>query len=93
MEFTEIVYKVPGTNAGPDGKTYSWCAVNSKEELEAKLKEGWYNTLAEACGIEDDNKPPTRKELEEKAKELGISYSPNIGDKKLLERITEVLKD
>lgn len=30
---------------------------------------------------------PTRKELEEKAAELGISFAPNIGDARLLERI------
>lgn len=36
---------------------------------------------------EDDNKPPTRAELEAKANELGLVFSPNIGDKKLLERI------
>ena len=31
--------------------------------------------------------PPTRKELEAKAKELGITFRNNIGDKKLLEKI------
>lgn len=39
----------------------------------------------------DDNAPPTREELEAKAAELGIEFSPNIGDKKLGERIAAAL--
>lgn len=35
----------------------------------------------------NDNSPPTRAELEAKAKELNISFQPNIGSKKLLQRI------
>jgi len=38
-----------------------------------------------------DDAPPTRAELEAKAKELGIEFSPNIGDKKLGERIQAAL--
>lgn len=41
--------------------------------------------------IPDDNAAPTRGELEQKARELGIDFSPNIGDKKLIERIDAVL--
>lgn len=40
---------------------------------------------------QDDNAPPTRAELEAKATELGIEFSPNIGDKKLGERIAAAL--
>lgn len=43
-------------------------------------------------GSTGDNAPPTRAELEQKAKELGLEFSPNIGDKKLAERIAEKLK-
>lgn len=38
-----------------------------------------------------DSAPPTRAELEAKATELGIEFSPNIGDKKLGERIAAAL--
>lgn len=41
----------------------------------------------------DDNAPPTREELEQKAKELGIEFAPNIGDKKLAERIEAKLAE
>ena len=37
--------------------------------------------------------PPTREELEQKARELGIDFSPNIGDKRLGERIAEKLAE
>jgi hypothetical protein len=41
----------------------------------------------------DDNAPPTRAELEQKARELNIEFKPNIGDKKLAERIEAALAD
>jgi hypothetical protein len=37
--------------------------------------------------------PPTRKELEAKAKELGITFRSNIGDKKLREKIETKLAE
>lgn len=39
----------------------------------------------------DDNAPPTRAELEAKANELGVEFSPRIGDAKLFERIEAAL--
>lgn len=41
----------------------------------------------------EDNAPPTRAELEQKATELGIDFSPNIGDRKLAERIAAKLDE
>jgi hypothetical protein len=41
----------------------------------------------------DDNAQPTRAELEQKAAELGIEFSPRIGDAKLAERIADKLKE
>jgi hypothetical protein len=48
MSYSEIVYKVPGKNHGPEGKTYDWKAVNSKAELNQAIEDGWFNTLEEA---------------------------------------------
>lgn len=46
-----------------------------------------------ASGDADDTEvPPTRAELEQKATELGIKFAPNIGDKKLAEKIDAALK-
>lgn len=47
-KFNEIVYRVPGRSAGPDGKTYDWVGVKSKAEFNQRLEEGWFNTLNEA---------------------------------------------
>jgi hypothetical protein len=115
---TEIVYKIPGKNAGPEGKTYDWKPVKSEDEFERAIKEGWFDTLAEAINgkpkelvrarnnegqyIGDDPEtpeneayieaPPTRSEMEAKAKELGIKYKKNLSDKKLLKKIEDKLK-
>lgn len=44
----EIVYKIPGKQPGPEGKTYDWKPVRSDKELKESLKDGWFNTLEEA---------------------------------------------
>lgn len=59
---TEIVYRVPGKNFGPKGKTYDWMPVNSEDELKAKLKEGWFNTLDEAVSGKDSEPVRAREE-------------------------------
>ena len=46
----------------------------------------------EAHEVDAGEAPPTREELEAKAGELGIEFSPKIGDKRLAERIEEALK-
>jgi len=101
MEFPSMVYKVPGKHVRPHG-TYDFAGVNNAEELDAKLKEGWFSSLPEAiepkkvkavveATKEDDIAPPTRQELEEKATELGIKFDGRFSDKKISQLIEETL--
>jgi len=96
-----MVYKVPGKHVRPHG-TYDFAGVNNAEELEAKLKEGWFSSLQEAIDSKetapvaeakesDDIAPPTRQELEEKATELGIKFDGRFSDKKIAQLIDEAL--
>ncbi len=66
----------------------------AKEAHEAKQAAA---KLAEPAGdklpADDSSKPPTRAELEQKATELGIEFSPKIGDAKLAERIAAKLAE
>jgi hypothetical protein len=100
-EFPALVYKVPGKYVRPHG-TYDFTGVNNAEELQSKLKEGWFCSLSEAiepkketrvaATIEtDDTAPPTRQELEEKATELGIKFDGRFSDKKIAQLIDETL--
>ena len=41
--------------------------------------------------VPDDNEAPTRIELVEKAKELGLTFTKRTSDEKLLDMITEAL--
>jgi hypothetical protein len=41
----------------------------------------------------DDVSPPTREELEAKAKQLGVSFNARTSDMKLAERIAAALED
>lgn len=47
---------------------------------------------SEEIAAADDNISPTREELEQKATEIGIKFDGRTTDRKLLERIEEVLK-
>jgi hypothetical protein len=102
MEFPSMVYKVPGKHVRPHG-TYDFTGVNDAEELQAKLKDGWFSSLPEAIDSKetvsvaeakesDDIAPPTRQELEEKATELGIKFDGRFSDKKIAQLIEAALQ-
>lgn len=101
---TVMLYKYPGIHDIHDDK-FDYIVVDEVDVRKA-LDDGWFLTTDEAKNHEDvtnksddlqdevqDYTPPTREEIRQKADELGIQYSPNIGDKKLLERIEEKLEE
>jgi hypothetical protein len=96
MEFPTIVYRVPGRHLRPHG-TYDYAGANTQEEFDAKLSEGWYESLPAAIEgkssepVLDDSAPPTREELETKATELGIKFDGRYSDKKIAQMIDESL--
>lgn len=96
-QFPTLVYKGRGPHSRSGG-TYDYTAANDQEELDAKLADGWFITLPEAIDAHDqpvvkseDNAPPTRKELEAKAKELGIKFDKKTTDVELNDSITAAL--
>lgn len=104
-DFPRMIYRTGGAEEIHGGR-FATLIVNDQDELDAALAGGWYLTTTEAkaatekaattaaaagAAIPDDNAPPTRAELEAKATELGIEFSPRIGDAKLAERIDAAL--
>lgn len=83
------------------------CMNCPDDEVEARLAEGWHTdpNAAAAAGQapgpvagdasteddEDEATPPTRAELEAKARELGIEFDGRNSDKKLAAKITAAL--
>ena len=47
---------------------------------------------SEEINDSDENAPPSREELEQKANELGIKFDGRTTDRKLLEKIEEVMR-
>jgi hypothetical protein len=101
-----IVYRSPGPLAGPHG-SWDSLGVETQEALDAALASGWHPTLPAAYAAlhapapapkpvaapePDDNAPPTRAEMEEKAAELGIEVDGRWSDKTLLAKITAALE-
>lgn len=96
MKYSDIVYKTPGPHQRPGG-TFDCKGVSSKAEHAEALKAGWFDTLPEAIEGKAAEKPsafeppPTREELEAKAKELGIKFNNKTTDKELSTKIAEAL--
>lgn len=103
MEYPNLLYKRGGAHPMKGG-SYCYRAVNSDDERDVLLADGWACSVGE---LEDGGKPavvviepvapvdefapPTRAELEEKAKALGLAYHHKTGDKKLAELIEKAL--
>ena len=77
--------------------------VAEEEDVESYIEDGWHMTPIEAdefineeMDLTDDDiktKAPTRKEMEDKANELGIKFPSNIKDSTLLSKINEKIEE
>lgn len=95
-KFPTLVYKGYGPHSR-DGGTYDFAPAVDEQELSARFSDGWHTTLPEAINAHDnpdaanDLAPPTRKELEAKAKELGIKSNGRTTDVELRDAIAKAL--
>lgn len=102
-EFPRMMYQAGGPEAIHGGH-FSTLVVHDATELDAALAGGWHLTTPEALAANapkpdldalafnvDDDAPPTRAELEAKARELGVEFTARLGDAKLAERIAAAL--
>lgn len=94
MKTPTMVLKYPGKHQLQDG-CYDWLIVD-ESEVDDALKEGWFRTKEEAKAAYEQpaaepaaDAPPTRAELEQKAKELGLKFDGRTTDKKLAALIAE----
>jgi hypothetical protein len=93
-EFPQMVYKAGGTEEIHGGR-FDYLIAEDADELAAMLADGWSLTTDDALTVKakqddagtPDDAPLTRAELEAKAVELGVEFSPRLGDLKLAERI------
>ena len=99
MEFPTLVYKDGGPHQRPGG-TFDYKRIVNDDQLAAALADGWFLTLVEATQpaavdlaeiASNDDAPPTREELETKARELGIKFDGRTSDKTLLSKIEAAL--
>lgn len=105
-DYPRMLYRFPSTSGAPtllqDG-AYDTLIVESEDEEDGA--DGWHRTAADARVAgeaqkvalptdppADDTAPPTRSELEAKARELGIPFKGTWGDRKIAEAIAERLK-
>lgn len=97
MQFPRFVFRCPGAYQRMGG-SYGYRSVEDEESHAKAIAEGWFGTLPEAIEAHDAPKPaqvaqepaqihadapPTRQELEQKAKELGLKFDGRTTDKKL----------
>ncbi len=98
---SQMLYKHPGKHK-LHGDMFDYIIVE-EDEIEDTIAKGWSLTTTEAKSFvnEDmdlrdpavENTPPTRAEMETKAKELGIRFPANTKDATLLKKINEKLDE
>lgn len=93
-DFPRMLFKCPGAEPMHGGH-FSTIIVGSQDAQEEALSAGWQLSTPEAVQAHAvkpvpqppaevaDDVPPTRAELEQKAKSLGINFDGRISDKKL----------
>lgn len=88
-EFPRFMCRAGGTWQLESG-LFTCITVANAEEMAAATKNGFHPdqyTAIRAAAVADrggdDNRPPTREELEQKATELGIAFKPQTSNKKL----------
>jgi hypothetical protein len=97
MKYSDMVYRCPGPHQRPGG-TFEFKGVVSTAEHEEARQAGWFDTLPEAIAgkaslkeLPPDELPPTRGELEQKARELNIKFDKKLSDEALGKKIADVL--
>lgn len=97
MSYSNMVYRCPGPHQRAGG-TYEFRGVTSKAEEDELLRAGWFETLPEAINgraalkeLPPSELPPTRDELEQKAKELGIKFDKKTSDETLSKKISDAV--
>jgi hypothetical protein len=97
MIFPGFVYRSPGVHRDPvSKKTYDYAPVENDRQVEEMLAKGWKATKGEALNPEAPEVPeptPTRAEIEQMAKELGIKFDGRTSDRKLLKAIDDKLEE
>lgn len=95
MKNATMLYKL-GTQMKWEGVEYDTIIVD-EDDIEEKLNDGWFRTASEAVadaeskGDTDLDGDVTRKEMEIKAKELGIKFNHKTTNESLMTKIDEAL--
>lgn len=97
MKYPNFVYRKGGQHHCKGGM-YQYMSVQSDDELEVAIADGWFmsidEAMAEAHNEESlDDVPPTREEMEIKARELDLKFDGRTSDRKLLEMINAAISE
>ena len=93
MIFPCHLYKCPGPH-DRYGIKYRYIGCADEEQFEELTAQEWHATFEAAAGKDkpvDDVSPPTRAEMEQKAKELGLRGIHLMKDDTLAKKIAEAL--
>lgn len=95
MEFPRSLFKSPG-DQWVGGGSFAIEHVEDLAQYHAAKKAGWFDSVPEALAawkaslaapVVADDAPPTRAEMEQQAKTLGIKFDGRTTDAALLRRI------
>jgi len=85
MDQTRMLFKV-GTQWQLESGRYDLLTVHTEADYREALAAGWFDDQYKAKDALEDA-PPTRAELEQRARQLGIKFDGRTSDKKLADLI------
>ena len=97
MEFPRSLFKSPG-DQWVGGGSFAIEHIEDMTQYHAAKKAGWFDSVPEALAawkaslvapVVADDAPPTRAEMEQQAKTLGIKFDGRTTDAALLRKISE----
>jgi hypothetical protein len=97
MDFPRSLFKSPG-DQWVGGGSFAIEHIEDMTQYHAAKKAGWFDSVPEALAawkaslaapVVADDAPPTRAEMEQRAKELGIKFDGRTTDSALLRKISE----
>ena len=97
MDFPRSLFKSPG-DQWVGGGSFAIEHIEDMTQYHAAKKAGWFDSVPEALAawkeslaapVVADDAPPTRAEMEQRAKTLGIKFDGRTTDAALLRKISE----
>lgn len=100
MKFPLNAYRTPGLHKGNHGVSFDYIRCDNEEDLKKAISGGYSASFADAVAgkkpdpvveVPSEDAPPTRAEIEEQARKVGVKVDGRMSSATLLKLIDEAM--